>query len=97
MKGITVEKIFTSVFNKYNVSKEVLVSPRRNKEIANARHISIYLIREMTEMSFPNIAKIYNRDHSTIITSYNSMDAKFKTDSAFAAEINDLKKEIMGN
>ncbi|MBQ3075808.1 MAG: chromosomal replication initiator protein DnaA [Clostridia bacterium] len=95
--SITVEKIFTSVFNKYNVSKEVLVSPRRNKEIANARHISIYLIREMTEMSFPNIAKIYNRDHSTIITSYNSMDAKFKTDSAFAAEINDLKKEIMGN
>ena len=95
--SITVEKIFTSVFNKYNISKEVLTSTRRNKEIANARHISIYLIREMTEMSFPNIAKIYNRDHSTIISSHEIVYKRLQQDSAFGAEINDLKKEILGN
>ena len=95
--SITVEKIFTSVYNKYNVPKEHLTSTRRNKEISSARHITVYLIRELTEMSFPNIGKIFSRDHSTIMTSYNSVDTRIKTDSAFAAEINDLKKEITGN
>jgi len=95
--SITVEKIFTSVYNKYNVPKEHLTSTRRNKEISSARHITVYLIRELTEMSFPNIGKIFGRDHSTIMTSYNSVDTRIKTDSAFAAEISDLKKEITGN
>ncbi len=94
--SITVDKVFTAVFHKYGISKEDLVSPKRNKEIAIARHTSIYLIREMTEMSFPNIAKIYNRDHSTIITSYNTTYQKAHMDPVYAVEISDLKKEIMG-
>ena len=94
--SITVDKIFTAVFHKYKISKEDIVSPKRNKEIAAARHISVYLIRELTEMSFPNIAKIYNRDHSTIITSYNSTYQKAQMDSMFAVEMTELKKEITG-
>ena len=94
--SITVDKIFSAVFNKYGVNKEDLTGPKRNKEIANARHISIYLIREMTEMSFPNIAKLYNRDHSTIMTSYNSMHQKAQMDASFSLQIGELKKEIIG-
>ena len=94
--SITVDKIFSAIFRKYNVTKEDLIGPKRNKEIAIARHTSIYLIREMTEMSFPNIAKIYNRDHSTIMTSYNSTNQKAQRDPGYAVEINDLKKDIMG-
>ena len=93
--SVTVDKIFTAVFNKYKISKEDLISPKRNKDIANARHISIYLIRELTEMSFPNIAKIYNRDHSTIIASYNSTYQKAQFDSMFSVEMNEIKKDIL--
>ena len=94
--SITVDKIFTAVYHKYNVSKEDIVGPKRQKEIANARHVSIYLIREMTEMSYPNIAKIFNRDHTTILVSYNTTHQKASLDPAFAVEIGELKKEIMG-
>ena len=94
--NITVDKIFTAVFRKYGISKEDLISPKRNKEIANARHVAIFLIREMTEMSFPNIAKLYNRDHSTIMTSYNSMHQKAQMDASFSLQIGELKKEIIG-
>ncbi len=94
--SITVDKIFSAVYRKYGISKEDLISPKRNKEIANARHVSIYLIREMTEMSFPNIAKIYNRDHSTIMTSYNTAYQKAQMDSSFSVQMSDLKKEIIG-
>lgn len=94
--SVTVDKIFTAVFNKYKISKEDLISPKRQKDIAQARHISIYLIRELTEMSYPNIAKIYNRDHATIIASYNSTYQKAQLDPMFAVEMNEIKKEIIG-
>ena len=94
--SITVDKVFSAVFRKYGISKEDLIGPKRNKEIANARHVSIYLIREMTEMSFPNIAKIYNRDHATIMNSYNTAKQRAQMDASFSVQIGDLKKEILG-
>ncbi len=94
--SITVDKIFSAVYRKYGISKEDLTGPKRNKEIANARHISIYLIREMTEMSYPNIAKLYNRDHSTIMASWETIRQKAQMDSAFSAQMGELRKEIIG-
>ena len=94
--NITVDKIFTAVFRKYGISKEDLIGPKRNKEIANARHVAIYLIREMTEMSFPNISKVFNRDHATIMSSYNKALSMDQMDAMFSLEIGDMKKEITG-
>ncbi|MBR2019552.1 MAG: chromosomal replication initiator protein DnaA [Clostridia bacterium] len=94
--SVTVDKIFTAIFNRYKISRDDIIGPKRNKEIANARHLAIYLIREMTEMSFPNIAKILNRDHSTIHTSYNSTYQKAQFDSVFAVDVAEIKKEING-
>ena len=92
--SVTVDKIFNAVFNKYGISKESLTGNKRNKDIAHTRHITIYLIREMTEMSFPSIAKIFDRDHSTIISSHRLIEAKAIEDPAFLAELNEIKKEI---
>ncbi len=91
---VIVDKIFSAVYNKYGVSKEELLSQKRNKEIAFARHISIYLIRQISEMSFPGIAKIFNRDHATIMASFSQITKKINTDAAFSVEISELKKEI---
>ena len=93
---VTVDKIFSAVYHKYGISKEDLTSSKRNKEIAAARHVCIFLIREITEMSYPNIAKIFERDHSTIISSYNMTFARYQMDALFTIEMDDLKKEISG-
>ena len=90
---ITVEKIFTAIYNKYNVPKDAILGTRRNKDIAIPRHIAIYLIRELTEMSYTNIAKLFNRDHATIMASHQ----KVRTDPELEADVNDLKKEILGS
>ena len=89
--SITVDKIFTAVYNKYGITKEDITGKKRNKEIAQARHISIYLIRELTEMSYPNIGKIFDRDHTTILFSYNTMHDKVNLDPLFSVEMNELK------
>lgn len=94
--NVTVDKIFTAVFKKYGVKKEDIIGQKRNKDIANARHISIYLIRAITEMSLPNIGKIFNRDHSTVLTSYEKIEKRVFADPVFNIEIMELSREITG-
>ena len=92
----TVDRIFETMEKHYGVSKEDLTGPKRNKEIAGPRHITIFLIREITEMSFPNIAKLFNRDHATVMTSHGNILARTQLDPIFASEVNELKKELTG-
>lgn len=94
--SVTVEKIFAAVYKKYGISKEDLVGQKRNKEIAVTRHITSYLIREITEMSYPSIARIFGRNHSTVISSIDIVEKRIKNDKAFELEIENLKKDITG-
>ena len=95
--SITVEKIFSSVYQKYGIKKEDLISAKRNKEIASVRHITIYVIREVTEMSLLSIAKIFNRDHSTILSSIERIEQRIYSDNMLNFEIKELIKEVSPN
>ena len=94
--SVTVDKIFASIFKKYGVKKEDILGSRRTKDVAFARHVSIYLIRAITDMSFPNIGKILGRDHSTIMSSIDAVERKLQADNMFSLELEEMKKEIMG-
>ena len=92
--SVTVDKIFAAIFKKYNVTKEDVLGKKRNREIANARHMAIYLIKEITEMSYPDIGKIFSRDHTTAIASYQLVEKRLSTDALAHIEIDELKKEV---
>lgn len=91
---VTVDKIFTVVYKKYNVPKEEILSTKRNKNIAFARHVSIYLIREITGMSLPSIGTVFGRDHTTIMSSIDAVNKKLASDPMFAVELKELKKQL---
>ncbi len=92
--SVTVDKIFSAITDRYGVSRSDVVGKKREKAIAEARHLSIYLIREITEMSFPNIGKLFDRDHTTILSSYQKISRRVKNDPAFSLELNELRKGI---
>ncbi len=94
--NVTVEKVFHAVQNKYGIGKSELVGKKRNKEIAVARHIAIFLIREITDMSYPSIAKIFDRDYATVHASFEQMDRKYTSDSMFKIEMDELIKDVTG-
>ena len=94
--NVTIEKIFGAVQQKFNVTKVELIGKKRTKEIASARHIAIFLIREITDMSFPSIAKIFDRDYATIHASFEQIDRKYSSDSMFKIEVDDLIKDVTG-
>jgi chromosomal replication initiator protein len=93
---VTVDKIFDAVSEKYGVSKEEIYGTHRTKEIATARHVTIYLLRNLTDMSFPNIGRMFNRDHSTIMNSIDVVERRLRSDSMFVMDIAELKKIVTG-
>jgi len=95
--NVTVDKIFTAVYKKYNIKREEIVGNSRTKDIAAARHITVYLIKQITEMSLPNIGKIINRDHTTVISSIEVMEKKMAQNPIFRTEMEEMIKEIKGS
>ena len=94
---VTVDKIFAAVYKKYDIKKEDIVSSKRTKEIANARHITVYVIRQITDMSLPNIGKIIERDHSTVLSSLDAVEKRMAQNPVFRTEIEEMIKEIKGS
>lgn len=92
--NVTIDKIFGAVCKKYNVTKEELTGKKRTKEIVRARHVSIYLIRQITEMSLPNIGKIFERDHATVMASIDVVKKRMASDPLYASEINNLRSDV---
>lgn len=95
--SVTVERILDKVSRKYNISVDDIKSRKRTKEVAAARHITIYLIRRFTDMSLPAIGKYMGRDHTTILSSLDTIESDMKTSVTLELEINELVKEIKEN
>lgn len=93
-ENVKIEKILSAVTKKYGVSLEELKGKKRSREIALARHIAIYIVRQMTEKSYPEIGKIFNRDHTTVLSSIEVIDKRMKEDVMVESEVNDLMREI---
>jgi len=92
--SVTIGKIVEKVSTKYGITPEDLKGKKRTKEIVNPRHIAIYIIRKMTDLSLPAIAKIFDRDHTTVMSSLKNIEDEIKVNSLMEIEINDLIKEI---
>ena len=93
--SITVDKICAVVSKKYDIPAEEIKGKKRNKEIAKARHVSIYLIKHLTSLPLTSIGALMgNRDHATILFSFNKIKDDMKTDKQLAAEIADMIEDI---
>ncbi len=93
---VTPEKIVERVSSKYSVATQDIYTKKRTNEISRARHICIYLLRKISDMSYPKMASLFGRDHATIMSSYKVIEREIKNNSSFEIEINELIKEITG-
>ncbi len=91
---VTIDRILTKVAKKYGITTEDIKGIKRTKEIAYARHISIYLIRKLTDLSLPQIGKNMKRDHSTIISSLKTVEKEIGSNTQTDADVNELIREI---
>ena len=91
---VTVDRILNEVCRRYDLTPEDLKGRRRTNNVATARHVAVYLIRNMTDMSLPAIGRIFNRDHTTIMNSYDNVKKMIADNPVFDRELTELTKRI---
>jgi len=78
-KVISAEFIKETVAKYFNVNKDDLASDKRSNDITFPRQISMYLCREIANLSFPKIGDEFgNRDHSTVMHAYKKIEKEIK-------------------
>ena len=71
---ITPDMILAAVAEYYHLSVEELTGPRRARPLVTARHVAMYLVRSLTDYSYPSIGKVFGgRDHSTVISAVDKI------------------------
>ena len=90
----TVQKILRAVSEKYDVPIDEIKSTKRNEKIANARHVSIYIIRTLTDLPQTQIGEIFGRNHATVISSIKKVEADIKEKKDTEYEIEEIINQV---
>ena len=86
---ITTEHVLRAVSTYYGVKPADLKSPRRHKSIAAPRAVAMYLARQHTKDSFPDLGRAFGgKHHTTIIAAVEKTIEKLKDDHGLRGEIN---------
>ena len=90
-----VEQIQQQVAVGFGVSRAELVGSSRAATPVRARQVAIYLTREMTDLSLPQIGRLYGgRDHSTVLNSVRRIEAGVAEDPTLAGRVAELRAAI---
>ncbi len=94
-KNITVEDIISVVSKAYNVKPVDIKSKKKHKLYAQPRQVGMYLARDLTELSYPEIGAAFGgKDHSTVIYATRKIEKKMEQDHSLTSFIEGLKKDI---
>ena len=89
----TPERIMEAVANYFYIPVEQMISQNRSKDVAYPRQMAMYMIRQELEYSFPDIAKIFKRDHTTVMHACNKIEEERKN----SRETEDVIKKLHNN
>ncbi len=93
-REIKPERILDLVAETYGVSTDRLVGRDRSREVARPRQIAMFLMREETETSLPQIGKVLERDHTTVMYGHDKIADLLERDDKLRRQIMDIKRRL---
>ena len=91
----TPDLVISQVCKFYSVDEATLKGTQRNRGTVEARHVAVYLMRKLTNLSSPEIGKVLNRDHATILYSVTQVEQRLKkNDTELQNHIRDITANI---
>ena len=95
---VTIDLIQTIVCQFFKISKNEMLSSRRSRYLVRPRQTAIYLSKQLTSKSLPEIGRCFsNRDHTTVIHSVKTIEKLKKEDNEMSMNIDSLKNKILYN
>ncbi len=91
---VTIEEIQRKVAEHYNIRVTEMTSKRRERNIARPRQIAMYLAKNLTTKSLPDIGRAFDRDHTTVIHAVKTIEDLQQKESSFKEEIGNLRRML---
>ncbi len=92
---MSLEDILEAAAGYYHLRPMDLKSPSRAKDVSHARQVSIYLIRTMTEASFPKIGEFLGgRKHTTILYAFEKIKDELETHPVLKQQMDEIKIRV---
>lgn len=91
---VTVQRIVDEVSRTSGVSIDDIYSNSRKSAVSKARKMAIYIMLKVTNMSLEDVGREFNKDHTTIMYSRDSLEEQLKTDTKLARQVNDIISNV---
>ncbi|MDP9154238.1 MAG: chromosomal replication initiator protein DnaA [Pseudomonadota bacterium] len=96
-RQISVENIQKTAADFYNIKVADMYSKKRPANIARPRQIAMYLAKELTQKSLPEIGELFGgRDHTTVLHAVRKISAERGTDAQLNHELHVLEQTLKG-
>ncbi|RMH40323.1 MAG: chromosomal replication initiator protein DnaA [Deltaproteobacteria bacterium] len=93
---ITVDAVLKAVASYYGVKISDLKSPRRHKSIAGPRAVAMYLARQHTKDSYPDLGRAFGgKHHTTVISAVDKIARRLPTDPALRGELHAIEAILL--
>ena len=93
-RQVKASDIIQAVADFYHLTLKDLRSTRRDRTIVRPRQLAMYLTKQLTPLALPDIAKFYERDHTTVIHAVRTIEEYLKRDKQLAREKDLLVAEL---
>lgn len=96
-RRISIDEIQTQVAEHFKIRKAEMTSARRAREVARPRQVAMYLSKQLTPKSLPDIGRRFGgRDHTTVIHAVKQIERLRASDSELDADIRLLTRQLEG-
>ncbi len=94
-RRVTPQMILEATANSYGFTVEALCGPSRTRPLVTARQVAMYLVRNLTDYSYPAIARIFGgRDHTTVIHAVEKITNQMKERRQIYQQVTDLLLQL---
>ncbi len=96
-RRVTIEEIQKRVAEHFNMRVSDMHSARRARAVARPRQVAMYLAKQLTSRSLPEIGRKFGgRDHTTVMHAVRKIDELRATDNSFAEDVELLRRMLEG-
>jgi chromosomal replication initiation ATPase DnaA len=93
-RKLKVDDILHAVARHFHVSRNDLLSTRRGGKVTLPRHVAMYLARELTTKSYPDIGRRVGKDHTTVLHAVNRIESRLTHDGELADSIRRIRQTL---
>ncbi len=96
-RQVSVPDIQQTVAIHFNLTIADLKSVRRERRVVRPRQLAMYLAKELTPLSLPDIAMCFGRDHTTVMHAIRTIENLLPRDAQLARDLDVIKAELKGD